>query len=175
MPKRTNKGRKAKQHPRQRQKQRQMQGEGQGQPTRVAGGWRPWAFGAVVLGVLGAAFWLLKPEFFPTEPALAGNEEANVILVQADMAGIYPKTIRVKAGEPVTIRLRSLDNRFHRDGGGKHQFAIDELGVNIIAQPLSTAEATFTPTEPGEYEYYCDICCGGRANPTMVGKLIVEL
>lgn len=149
----------------------QTRKKGQEQPTRADWGWRPWAFGAVVLAVLGAAVWLLKPEFFPTEPALA----ENVILVQADMAGIYPKTIRVKAGEPVTIRLRSLDNRFHRDGGGKHQFAIDELGVNIIAPPLSTAEATFIPTEPGEYEYYCDICCGGRANPTMVGKLIVEL
>ena len=160
---------------RNRNQQRRESKKGQEQPVRAAWGWRPWAFGAVVLAVLGTAFWLLKPEFFPTEPALAGDEEANVILVQADMAGIYPKEIRVKAGEPVTVRLRSLDNRFHRDGGGKHQFAIDELGVDIIAQPLSTAEATFTPTEPGEYEYYCDICCGGRANPTMVGKLIVEL
>ncbi|MBI2074196.1 MAG: cupredoxin domain-containing protein, partial [Gemmatimonadetes bacterium] len=57
---------------------------------------------------------------------------------------------------------------------GKHQFAIDALGVNIIAPPLGTREATFTPPAPGAYEYYCDVCCGGRANPTMVGKLIVE-
>ncbi len=159
MPKKTNKDRKVKQ-------QRLLR---QG----AAGGWRPWAFGAVTLGVLTAAFGLLLPKFFADGPAADG--EANVILVEADMAGLYPKEIRVKAGEPVTIRLRSLDNRFHLDGGGKHQFAIDELGVNIIAPPLGTAEATFIPTEPGEYEFYCDICCGGRANPTMVGRLIVEL
>ncbi|MBI3460116.1 cupredoxin domain-containing protein, partial [Candidatus Acetothermia bacterium] len=38
----------------------------------------------------------------------------------------------------------------------------------------STAEATFTPTKPGTYEFYCNICCGGKANPSMQGKLIVE-
>src|SRR3972149_2301788 len=26
----------------------------------------------------------------------------------------------------------------------------------------------------GVYDYYCDVCCGGKANPTMRGKLIVE-
>jgi heme/copper-type cytochrome/quinol oxidase subunit 2 len=138
--------------------------------------WRPWAFGAIVLLVLGAAIWFLRPALWPTDLAVAESDVGgNVINVQADMAGLYPKIIRVKVGEPVTIRLRSLDNQFHIDGGGKHQFAVDELGVNIIAPPLGVAEATFTPTEPGEYEFYCDICCGGRANPTMVGKLIVEL
>ena len=42
------------------------------------------------------------------------------------------------------------------------------------AQPESSNYATFTPDAPGEYTFYCDICCGGRANPTMNGKLIVE-
>ncbi len=139
-------------------------------------GWQPWAFGAILLLVLGAAIWFLKPVLWPPDMAVADSELGqNIINVQADMAGIYPKEIRVKAGEPVTIRLRSLDNQFHTDGGGKHGFAIDELDVDIVAQPLSTASATFTPTMTGEYEFYCDICCGGRANPSMQGKLIVEL
>jgi cytochrome c oxidase subunit II len=74
----------------------------------------------------------------------------------------------------VTIRLTSLDNQYHTDGGGQHQWAVDELGVNIIAPSLGSSYATFTPVEPGVYEFYCDICCGGRANPSMQGKLIVE-
>lgn len=82
--------------------------------------------------------------------------------------------IRARAGRPLTVRLTSVDTRFHTDGGGQHQFAIDRLGVNIIAPPLGTREATFTPPAPGVYEYYCDVCCGGRANPTMQGKLIVD-
>jgi len=84
------------------------------------------------------------------------------------------QTIRVKAGETVQVNLRSLDNEHHTDGAGKHQFAIDELGVNIIANPLSVSSGTFVATKAGTYTFYCDICCGGKANPTMNGKFIVE-
>lgn len=128
-------------------------------------------FALIVVGVLGFAGYLLKPAFFrPALPAMTGN----VIEVAADMAGFDKKEIRLKVGEPVSIRLTSLDNSHHTDGGGKHQFAVDELELDIIAQPLSSAYVTFTPQKPGRYDFYCDICCGGRANPAMNGSLIVE-
>jgi heme/copper-type cytochrome/quinol oxidase subunit 2 len=128
-------------------------------------------FAAIVLGVLGLAGYFLKTAFFrPAPPPMAGN----VIDVEAAMSGFDQKEIRVKAGEPVTIRLTSLDNSHHTDGGGQHQWAVDELRVSIVAQPLSSNYATFTPDKPGVYTFYCDICCGGRANPTMQGALIVE-
>nr|MBI2904861.1 cupredoxin domain-containing protein [Chloroflexota bacterium] len=98
----------------------------------------------------------------------------NVIDVAADMGGFDMKLIRVKVGQPVTVRLTSLDNSHHTDGGGKHQWAVDELEVSIVAPPEGSNYATFTPTKAGTYIYYCDICCGGRANPTMQGTLIVE-
>lgn len=128
-------------------------------------------FAVLVVGVLGLAGYLLKEAFFkPAPPPMAGN----VIDVKADMAGFDMKEIHVKVGQPVTFRLTSLDNQHHTDGGGKHQLAVDELDVDIISQPESSNYATFTPDKPGEYTFYCDICCGGRANPTMNGKLIVE-
>lgn len=128
-------------------------------------------FWGIVVAVLGLAGYLLKPVLFPKPlPPMAGT----VIDVSADMAGFDQSEIHLKVGEPVTIRLRSLDNSHHTDGGGQHQFAVDELGVSIIAQPLNTNYATFTPEEPGTYTFYCDICCGGRANPTMSGTLIIE-
>lgn len=138
--------------------------------------WRLWAFAVIVVAVLGTAVWLLKPAPRPTAPAAteANAGGSRVISIEADMAGFSTKVIRAKVGEPLTVQLTSLDNRFHTDGGGRHQFAIDELNVNIIAPPEGTATATFTPTKPGVYEFYCDICCGGRANPTMQGQLIVE-
>ncbi len=129
------------------------------------------AFGAIALGVLIVAGVLLYSAFSkPKLEALAGN----VIDVAADMSGFDVKLVRVKLGEPVTLRLTSLDNSHHTDGGGKHQWAVDELGVNVIAQPESSNTVTFTPDKPGTYTYYCDICCGGRANPTMQGTLVVE-
>lgn len=128
-------------------------------------------FAVLVIGVLGLAGYYLKSAFFrpPPEP-MAGN----VIDVEASMSGFDKKEIRVKVGEPVTIRLTSLDTSAHTDGGGKHQWAVDELGVDVIAQPESSNTVTFTPDKAGTYTYYCGICCGGRANPTMNGQIVVE-
>lgn len=133
--------------------------------------WKPLAFLVIVLATLGATGWLLLPVF-----SLGGSvgKSPTVVEVKGSMGGFSPSILRVKAGRPVTVRLSSLDSRFHFDGGGKHQFAIDELGVNIIAPPKGVSEATFTPTRPGVYPFYCDVCCGGRENPDMQGQLIVE-
>lgn len=120
---------------------------------------------------LGLAAYFIAPALRPTR---TGSPDSSVIEIAADMGGFDRRVIRVRGGEPVTVRLTSLDNRFHTDGGGRHQFAVDELGVNIVAPSLGSASQTFTPEEPGEYVFYCDVCCGGRANPTMSGRLIVE-
>jgi len=128
-------------------------------------------FSVIAIGVLGLAGYLLVGALFPPgPPPMAGN----VIDVEAAMNGFDQYEIRVKVGEPVTIRLTSLDNTHHSDGGGKHQLAVDELGIDIVAPALGSSYATFTPQEAGTYTFYCDICCGGRANPSMNGTFIVE-
>lgn len=128
-------------------------------------------YSAIVIGVLALTGYYLYLAFFRSAPPpMAGN----VIDVAADMSGFDKPEIKVKAGEPVTIRLTSRDNSHHTDGGGKHQWAVDELAVNIVTQPESSNYATFTPEKLGTYTFYCDICCGGRANPSMNGTLIVE-
>lgn len=135
------------------------------QPLRVA------AFAVVSIVVLGVAGYLLYTAFVrPPLPAVAGK----VIDIAASMSGFDQTEVRVKVGEPVTLRLSSLDNSHHTDGGGQHQWAVDELGLDVVAQPLGNNSITFTPTAPGEYQFYCGICCGGRANPSMQGTLIVE-
>jgi cytochrome c oxidase subunit 2 len=124
--------------------------------------------GIVVLSVAG--YLLVKAFSVPKLPELAGR----VIDISADMGGFDMDEIRLKVGEPVTVRLTSLDNEHHTDGGGQHQWAVDELGVSVIAPPEGYNSISFTPDKPGVYTYYCDICCGGRANPTMQGTLIIE-
>ncbi len=127
-------------------------------------------FSAITIVVIGlAGLFLFKAFYRPPLPVAD-----NVIDVSADMGGFDKEEIHVNVGETVTIRLRSLDNSHHTDGGGQHQWAVDEFKVNVVAPPLGTAMATFTPTTPGTYVFYCDICCGGRINPTMNGKLVVE-
>lgn len=132
--------------------------------------WKRWTYFLIVLSAMAGAGWLLAPTFW----SQGSSPDGAIVEIKGTMGGFSTSVIQAKAGRPLTVRLTSVDNRFHTDGGGKHQFAIDFLRVNIIAPPLGTREATFTPAEPGIYDYYCDVCCGGRANPTMVGKLIVE-
>jgi heme/copper-type cytochrome/quinol oxidase subunit 2 len=132
---------------------------------------RIYTYSFVVIGVLFLAGYLIIKAFTP--PQLEPVSD-NIIEVAANMGGFDKPIIKVKAGEPVTIRLTSLDNQFHTDGGGQHQWAVDEFDVSVIAQPKSSNMVTFVPDTPGTYTFYCDICCGGRANPSMQGTLIVE-
>lgn len=132
------------------------------------------AFTAVVIVVIVAVAYFLAPVFAPKASGITQDANVKVVNLQAAMDGFDMQDIRVKLGETVKVNLRSLDNEMHTDGAGKHQFAIDELGVNIVAQPLSVASGTFVASKAGTFTFYCDICCGGKANPTMNGKLIVE-
>ena len=127
-------------------------------------------FAAIVLLVLGISGYLFISAFTSKTPPTA----ANTVDISAAMDGFNMKEMRAKVGQPITVRLTSLDSPYHTDGGGKHQWAIDELGVSIVAPPQGSDSATFTPNKAGVFTFYCDICCGGRANPTMQGKLIVE-
>lgn len=133
--------------------------------------WRLAAYLMTVVGVLsltGSLFYAAV-----ARPALAPLS-GNVIEIAADMSGFDMQLIRVQAGQPVTIRLTSLDNSNHTDGGGQHQWAVEELGLSVVAPPKGSNTITFTPDKPGTYTYFCDICCGGRANPAMQGTLVVE-
>lgn len=147
-------------------KARQRGAARQTQPKKM----RPIAFAVIVVLVLGVSGYLFASAFASKTPASA----ANTVDISAAMDGFNMKEIRAKVGKPITVRLTSLDSPYHTDGGGKHQWAVDELGVSIIAPPEGSNSATFTPDKPGIFTFYCDICCGGRANPNMQGKLIVE-
>ena len=103
-----------------------------------------------------------------------GTPETGALQVHASMDGFDPNQLTVKAGQTVKIQLASMDTSMHSDGGGWHQFAIDELNVNWRVGPESSQVFDFTaPATPGTYTYYCSICCGGKANPSMQGKLTV--
>ncbi len=96
------------------------------------------------------------------------------VTIQTTMGGFDPQVIRAKVGKPITIQLINRDSSFHTDGGGWHQFAIDALGLNAKVGPESTKLVTLTPTKEGTYEFYCDVCCGGKENPSMRGRLEIS-
>ena len=103
-----------------------------------------------------------------------GATDTAAVQVHASMGGFDPPALTVKAGQTVKIELSSMDTSMHSDGGGWHQFAIDDLDINWKVGPLSSQVFEFTaPATAGTYSFYCDICCGGKENPSMQGKLTV--
>lgn len=126
-------------------------------------------FGVVAVVVLGSAGLVLVDRLSP--PPV---QDTTAIRVNADMGGFDPGALSVPAGETVRIEFASLDTPYHSDGGGWHQFAIDELGIDWQVGPKSSRVFTFAaPETPGTYDFYCDICCGGKENPNMQGTLTV--
>ncbi len=128
-------------------------------------------FMVIVVALFGSALYLLISKSVSLDPV-----DKDAIKMTITMAGFEPNVIRTKAGQPVTINLINPDNSHHTDGGGVHNFILENAGlskVNITVQPESQDVFTFTPTLPGEYHWYCDSCCGGRENPNMHGTLIV--
>jgi len=139
------------------------------QRTVSSGRWRGIAFGLVALSAIALAGYFLWPVLRGS-----GGTASGATSIQLSMAGFAPSHIEAQAGQPVTVRLINKDNRFHTDGGGWHQFASDELGFDVKVKPLGNELFTFTPEKAGTYNFYCDVCCGGRANPAMAGTIVVE-
>ena len=94
--------------------------------------------------------------------------------VVISMGGFTPNRFTVPAGQPITLSIENPDSQFHTDGGGWHQFAIDALKLDVRVAPHATKTVNLPALNAGRYEFYCDICCGGRANPSMIGVLEVR-
>jgi cytochrome c oxidase subunit II len=122
---------------------------------------------AVVAGI--AALGLVVSRLTPPTPT-----DATAVQIRASMGGFDPASFTVKPGQVVRVEFSSTDTSMHSDGGGWHELAIDALGIDWKVGPESSKVFEFTaPTAPGTYAWYCDICCGGKANPSMQGKLTV--
>ncbi len=103
-----------------------------------------------------------------------GTDQAADQVLQITMAGFSQPVISARAGQPLRLRLVNPDSPFHTDGGGWHQLAVPALGLDIRVPPRSQQVVEIPAAAPGEYEFYCDVCCGGKNNPTMRGVLRVQ-
>jgi len=100
--------------------------------------------------------------------------DATARQVRVSMSGFDPAAITVKAGTPLKIDLINMDNGYHTDGGGWHNFAMDDFSMNVSVEPLGQQVFTVPTSTPGTYGWYCSVCCGGRESPSMNGRVVVE-
>lgn len=133
------------------------------------------AFGLVVVAVLALGSYLAFGDFLGQRGA---TTTADAISVQSSMAGFGP-AIHVKAGQAVKLDWWTNDAAQHLQGG-VHTLISEELGLYEelpAAGPSGESRklVAFTaPMKAGEYDIYCDTCCGGKASPTMHGKIVVD-
>jgi heme/copper-type cytochrome/quinol oxidase subunit 2 len=141
------------------------------EPAPATPAWRYAAAGILVVGVLAAGLVLGFGDFLG-RPSADGGSEATP--VRMSMAGFTPATITATAGQPLKLELWTTDAAPHLHGG-VHTLISDELGIyeELAAESRRTVTLQM-PDKPGEYDIYCDTCCGGKASPTMHGKIRVE-
>jgi plastocyanin len=85
--------------------------------------------------------------------------------IKTDGMRFVQDEVRVKAGQPVTLRVVNRD-------GFAHAFDIDEFDIHAPLPANASFDATFTPTRPGRYRFYCG--SPGHEAAGMVGVLVVE-
>jgi len=81
------------------------------------------------------------------------SQIVDIDMAIAEQGGFTPAALRVRAGEPVTLR-------FH-GGDVAHAIAIGpglDLDLGVIA-PDETREITTIFAEPGAYTFYCNLWC----------------
>ncbi|MDQ7848786.1 MAG: cupredoxin domain-containing protein [Armatimonadota bacterium] len=129
-------------------------------------------FSLGALAVLSAAGFLVASPF---RPGPAPSEPGGFIpQVYVDMAGFEPRVLTAPAGREFRVQFINPDSRFHTDGGGWHQFRIGGTDIDVRIPPSTRLVVTLPPLAAGTYEFYCDVCCGGKENPAMRGMLEVR-
>ena len=98
----------------------------------------------------------------------AGGETPDrVISVVAERFSFVPSVIRLKQGEVVELRIRSLDTN--------HGFRIRKAGVNVIIPKRGRGDARilFRAQEKGVFPFDCSKACGA-GHTIMRGRIVVK-
>jgi plastocyanin domain-containing protein len=104
--------------------------------------------GLALIGLIAWYFWMSKPDGTVAGITSDGTQEAFIVV----KGGYSPDTIRVKAGTPV----RLVFNRQESDPCSE-RVVLDDFGVSADLPQGSNVPVAFTPTEPGSYEFACQM------------------
>ncbi len=96
---------------------------------------------------------------------LAAEPATNEVSITAMKFNYTPDTVKAKVGVPLTFVLTSLDR--------VHGFKMPEFGIRTDIIPDQETRVTVTPTQPGQFAFFCDVFCGD-GHEEMGGTLIVE-
>ena len=92
----------------------------------------------------------------------SGGGGATMNLVAKDFM-FEPATITATAGKPITVTIKN-------EGQAEHNFSIESLKVNQDIEKGDTKTVTFTPTQSGPVQFFCEY---HHITHNMVGTLTV--
>lgn len=129
------------------------------------------AFLVIAAVILGAGTYLAASVFLgPRGTATV----AGAIPMRISMDGFDPKVLDAKPGQAITIDWWNTDSPMMLTNG-VHTLISDALQVNDALPGNSRKTITLTaPDKPGDYDFWCDSCCGGKAEQKMHGTLHVS-
>ena len=113
----------------------------------------------VVLAVAFAGATACQPAGAPTTPVAAGN----VIDLTVTRKGFEPSPVKVKSGEPVTLKVtRKTDETCATE------IVVADFGIRAALPLDKEVILRFTPTKTGELKYGCAM------DQMVSGVLVVE-
>ncbi len=104
--------------------------------------------GIALIALIVWYFWLSKPDGSLAASGAGGIQEAFIVV----KGGYSPDTIRVEAGKPVKL----VFNRQEADPCSE-KVVFDSFGVSADLPEGENVPVEFTPAEPGEYEFACQM------------------
>jgi plastocyanin len=125
----------------------------------------------VAVAILGAGVYMAGNIFFTQHGA---STPPGAIAVSSGMDGFTPSTLDAKPGQTLTLVWSNKDDAAMLTNG-VHTLVSDSLHVRLELPAESTKTVALTaPMTPGDYDFWCDSCCGGKDTPAMHGTLHVE-
>ncbi len=138
----------------------------QAQPSKL----RVAAFVLVAVAILGGGLYMASSVFFGQRDQ---TSVPGATSMRISMDGFDPGTLDANPGQTLTLDWWNQDAAMHLTNG-VHTLVSDSLNAHLelAAQSRKTVSLT-APTTPGDYDFWCDSCCGGKDNPKMHGTLHV--
>jgi cytochrome c oxidase subunit II len=128
------------------------------------------AFLLVAAAILGGGVYLAGSVFIGQRDK---TSVAGAISMRISMDGFDPGTLEAKQGQTLTLDWWNEDASMHLENG-VHTLVSDTMNLHLELAAQSRKTVTITaPMAPGDYDFWCDSCCGGKDNPKMHGKLHV--
>ena len=102
--------------------------------------------------------------FVTGEVIAKSHPHERIVKITAQRFSYSPGEIRLKKGEPVVLRITSLDFM--------HGFKVPDLDIRVDLPPGKVTEVRLTPEKAGVYDFLCDNFCGS-GHEEMNGRIVV--